>query len=203
MAMRSEGLIVIFSAPSGTGKGTIMKELMKTNKRVKLSVSSTTRKPRAGEEDGKDYFFKSVDQFKQMIEKDELIEWVEYCGNYYGTPKEYVEESVRKGNFVILEIEVEGALRIMEQHPDCVSIFVLPPSFEELRNRIVGRGTEKCEIIEQRLQKAKNEVTYINRYDYVVVNDNIDNAVNAVNSILKAEMYRYKRNSDILSKIGL
>ena len=200
--MFREGLLVVVSGPSGTGKGTILEITKEKTDNVKFSISATTRLPRQGEVDGKNYFFKSVDEFNKMIEDDQLIEWVKYCDNYYGTPKQYVDECIKKGYDVILEIEVEGALNIKKKYPECVSIFILPPSFAELRKRIEGRGTEKSEIIEMRMEKAKSEMQLVDSYDYVIVNDNIQEAVEQLRSILKAEKLKIKRNKDILNEIG-
>ena len=201
--MRRKGLLVVMSAPSGTGKGTLLKLLKKKNKNLRLSVSATTRKPRKGEEEGRDYFFKTVDEFRGMIERDELVEWVEYCGNYYGTPKKYVEESLEQGFDVVLEIEVMGAVNIREKYPDSVLIFILPPSLEELARRIKGRGTEDEETIKKRIETAKMEITYIDRYDYIVVNSDIEAAVKDICCIMAAEKLKYGRIPDILNELGI
>jgi len=200
--MFQKGLLVVLSAPSGTGKSTVSRLLVQRNDRLRLSVSATTRAPRKNEVEGKDYFYKTTDEFKNMIENDEFVEWVEYCGNYYGTPKKYIEDSVENGYDVLLEIEVEGAAKIKEKYPDCVLIFMLPPSLDELKKRIEGRGTEKPEVIENRLKQAKREIEYIDMYDYVVINDSLDNAINSVNIILEAEKSKVKRNKDLLKHIG-
>jgi len=200
--MFQKGLLVVLSAPSGTGKSTVSRLLVQRNDRLRLSVSATTRAPRKNEVEGKDYFYKTTDEFKNMIENDEFVEWVEYCGNYYGTPKKYIEDSVENGYDVLLEIEVEGAAKIKEKYPDCVLIFMLPPSFDELKKRIEGRGTEKPEVIENRLKQAKREIEYIDMYDYVVINDSLDNAINSVNIILEAEKSKVKGNKDLLKHIG-
>jgi len=197
------GLLVVISAPSGTGKGTLIKRLQEKNSNIKLSVSATTRKPREGEVEGQSYFFKTPDEFKKMIENDELIEWVEYCDNFYGTPKKYIEETIRQGFDVFLELEVEGAQKIKSKYPDSVLLFILPPSFEELRRRIEGRNTEAPEMILKRMDKARKEVTFINNYDYVIVNDDISKAVDDISSILVAEKLRVKRNNDILKVLGI
>lgn len=197
--MIHEGLLVVISAPSGTGKGTLLKELLQRNENVKLSISATTRKPRESEVDGKNYFFRTVDEFKSMIENDELIEWDEYCGNFYGTPKKYITDTVSEGYDVILEITVEGAINIKNKYDNSVLIFIMPPSFEELKRRIEGRGTECVEIIEKRLQEAKEEIKHINKYDYIVVNDNLEKAINDINCILTSEKLKYERNKEIIS----
>lgn len=200
--MFRKGLLVVLSAPSGTGKSTVAKLLVERNKRLRLSVSATTRSPRRGEVEGRDYFYKTTDEFKSMIENDEFVEWVEYCGNYYGTPRKYIEDSISEGYDVLLEIEVEGAARIKEKYPDSVLIFMLPPSFDELKRRIEGRGTEKPEVIQNRLNQAEREIRCIDMYDYVVINDSIDNAINSINIILEAEKAKVKRNKDLLKQIG-
>jgi guanylate kinase len=201
--MFSNGLLIVISAPSGTGKGTILNLLREKNERVRFSVSATTRNPRKGEIEGKSYFFKTKEEFNQLIENNQLIEWVEYCNNLYGTPRAYVEDSLEEGYDVILEIEVEGAANIKRQYPDCVSIFILPPSFDELDSRISGRGTESRDIIEKRLEKAKREVSNFSEYDYVVINDDINVAADKILSIIMAEKLTVKRNKDILLKLGM
>jgi guanylate kinase len=197
--MNSSGLLVVISAPSGTGKGTLLGVLEKINPNVRFSISATTRKPRKGEKDGKNYFFKTEEEFNEMIKSGELIEWVEYCGNYYGTPKKHITCSLEQGYDVILEIEVEGAVKIKEHYPDCVLIFVLPPSFAELKNRIEKRGTECPDSIRRRTEKAKEEIKHIKSYDYVVINEDIEKAVNDINTILKAEKLKTGRNSNIIN----
>ncbi len=199
--MYQEGLLVVVSGPSGSGKGTILNLLMKQNDKVRSSISATTRKPREGEADGVNYFFKSVDEFQEMIKKQELIEWVEYCNNYYGTPKAYIENTKNQGFDVILEIEVEGAVNIKKKYPDCVLVFILPPSFDELKKRIENRGTENDKVIEQRLERAKKEIEYIKYYDYVIINDVLQDAVDNLNSILKSERFKFSRNADILNRL--
>ncbi|MDP4091859.1 MAG: guanylate kinase [Bacillota bacterium] len=201
--MFRKGLLIVFSGPSGAGKGTLLKSVTTINKNIGFSVSATTRSPREGEVNGKNYFFISVDQFKSMIENNMLVEWVEYCGNYYGTPRKYVEDTLEAGIDVILEIEVEGAANIIKQYPDCVPIFVLPPSFEELRKRIEGRGTEKQDVIEKRLERAKKEMNYIKNYKYVVINDDIERAANDMNCILRSEKLKIKHNTNILKDLGI
>lgn len=200
--MFQDGLLVVLSAPSGTGKSTLSRLLTQKEDGLRLSVSATTRKPRQNEEEGKDYFYKTIDEFKNMIKNDELVEWVEYCGNYYGTPRKCIEDSIKDGFDVLLEIEVEGAANIRKKYPDSVLVFVLPPSFDELKKRIVGRGTEKPEVIEKRLNQARREIKYMDMYDYIVLNDRVDDAINKINVILEAEKARVKRNKDILKDIG-
>ena len=197
--MCHEGLLIVVSGPSGSGKGTVLNQLRGINQRVRFSVSATTRKPREGEVEGVNYFFKTVEEFKRLIEDGELIEWVEYCNNFYGTPRKHIEEATKQGFDVILEIEVEGAVNIKSKYPESVLVFILPPSFEELRSRIVNRGTENNDVIEQRLKRAKEELAYLSHYDYIIVNDELSDAVDRLNSILRSEKMRYSRNLDILN----
>ncbi len=201
--MNRKGLLVVLSGPSGSGKGTLLKRVREEYENIRFSISATTRSPREGEVDGKNYFFVTAEQFKSMIDNDKLVEWVEYCGNYYGTPRQYVEESTSQGFDILLEIEVEGALNIIKKYPDCVSVFILPPSFEELRRRIEGRGTEKPDVIDRRLERAKNELKFVNHYDYVVINDNLEEAASEIINILSAEKLKFSRNQNILESIGI
>lgn len=201
--MFREGLLVVVSGPSGTGKGTLLSNIRQKENYIKFSVSATTREPRNGEVDGVNYFFKTHEEFNSMIKNGELVEWVKYCDNYYGTPKKCIEDTIKSGFDCLLEIEVEGALNIKNIYPDCVSIFVLPPSFDELRRRIEGRGTEKPEAIEKRMEKAIKEMKYVDKYDYVVVNDDIEEAVNSIKCILASEKLKFDRNINILESIGI
>lgn len=201
--MFREGLLVVVSGPSGTGKGTLLNNLKEKEKNIRFSVSATTRNPRDGEVDGVNYYFKTHEEFNDMINNNELVEWVKYCDNYYGTPKKCIEDTIKSGYDCLLEIEVEGALNIKKIYPDCVSIFILPPSFEELRRRIEGRGTEQQDVIDKRMEKAIKEMGYVDKYDYVVVNDKIEEAVNSVISIIVSEKHRFKRNKNILETIGI
>jgi guanylate kinase len=189
---QNKGLLLVLSGPSGSGKGTILRRVVTKNKNVRCSISVTTREPRNNEVEGKNYFFKSKEEFRNMVRADELVEWVEYCGNYYGTPLKYINDSVEKGYDVILEIEVEGAVNIKEKYPNCILVFITPPSFEELRNRLLLRGTEDSGIVDKRLDRAKEEIDYIKVYDYVIVNDVVECAVDDLNCILRAEKLRNK-----------
>ena len=182
----NKGLKIVWSGPSGSGKGTIVKELIK-DEHFLLSISATTRSPRQGEEEGVHYFFKTREEFEGMIAQNELLEYAEFCGNYYGTPKAFIENSVKNGKDVILEIEVEGAMQIKKIYPDAVFIFVVPPSLTELENRLVGRNTEAREVIEQRLARAKEELALYTQYDYVVVNDRLVEAIDEIKCIVRAE----------------
>lgn len=185
----SQGLKIVLSGPSGSGKGTIVKELIK-DEQFRLSISATTRSPRQGEEEGVHYFFKTREAFESMIAENELLEYAEFCGNYYGTPKAFIEDSVKNGKDVILEIEVEGAMQIKEIYPEAVFIFVVPPSLDELENRLVGRNTETREVIDRRLGRAKEELALYKQYDYVVVNDRLVEAIEEIQCIVRAEKLR-------------
>lgn len=192
--MPIKGMLIIISGPSGSGKGTVVKNLRANNIDYALSISMTTRQKRENEIDKKDYFFCSEEEFKARRDNDELLEHAVFCGNMYGTPKAYVNEQIDKGKAVILEIDVNGALQVKEKFPEAVSIFLSPPSLEELRKRLVGRQTESTEKINDRLKKAKDEINLINRYDYLVINDEVENAVEKINSIVRSESLRPSRN---------
>lgn len=189
----SEGLLIVLSGPSGVGKGTVCSALRQCSPELVYSVSATTRSPREGEIDGVNYFFKSREEFQRMIERDELLEWAEYVGNYYGTPAEFVHRSLAEGKDVILEIEVKGALKVREKFPDGVFVFLVPPSLGELEKRIVNRGTEAPETIRKRLNAAQEEIGLMRHYDYVVVNDNVDSACERIRAIITAEHCRRER----------
>lgn len=197
----SRGLLLVVSGPSGAGKGTICHAMLEHRPDIRLSVSATTRKPREGEVDGKNYFFLPEDTFRGMIDRKEFLEWACFCGNYYGTPRAAVEEQLAAGRDVILEIDVQGAMQVKSKFPEAVFIFVLPPSYEELRNRIVGRGTESPEVIHQRLEAAKQEYTHIEKYNYIVLNDYIDSAVERFCAIIDAEKLRTERNAEVIQAI--
>ena len=197
---KSKGILIVLSGFSGSGKGTIMKELMKKySDQYALSISATTRSPRPGETDGVEYFFRTKEQFEKMIADDELIEYAKYVDNYYGTPKAYVEEQLAAGKDVILEIEIQGALKVKEKFPDTLLMFVTPPSAEELKNRLVGRGTEEMSVIESRLSRAVEEAQGIEAYDYLIVNDKLDACVGEVHSIIRNEHFRVSRNLSAIS----
>lgn len=192
--MQGEGLKIVVSGPSGAGKGTIVKELIKDSNFV-VSVSATTRTPRVGEEHGKHYFFNSKEEFEKMIEEKALLEYACFCDNYYGTPKAFIEEQVANGQDVILEIEVQGAMQVKSVYPEAIFVFVMPPTLAELRERLVGRGTEAMDVVEKRLLRAREELTQYKEYDYIVVNDDVEKAVADIKSIAVAEKvrsYRYK-----------
>ena len=193
------GILTVVSGFSGAGKGTIMKRLLeKYPDHYALSISATTRAPRQGEVDGREYFFRTVDRFEKMIENDELLEYARYVNNYYGTPKAYVQEQLANGKDVILEIEIQGALKIKEKYPDTVLLFVTPPSFGELERRLVGRGTESPEVVRERLCRAGEECEGIEAYDYLIVNDELEACVEQVHSILRDEHTRIFRKKSFI-----
>ena len=196
--MNKKGILTVVSGFSGAGKGTIMKELLKKYDNYALSVSATTRAPRPGETDGREYFFKTKEEFEKMIARDELIEYASYVNNYYGTPKAYVEEQLEAGKDVILEIEIQGALKVKEKMPDTLLLFITPPSVEELRKRLVGRGTETMDVIESRLKRAGEEAEGMDRYDYLIVNDKLDICVEDVHEIIRGEHLRSFRNAEFI-----
>ncbi|UOQ93168.1 guanylate kinase [Halobacillus shinanisalinarum] len=190
-----KGILFILSGPSGVGKGTVRKALFEQSTELRYSISMTTRDPREGEVDGIDYFFKSRAEFEKLINDRQLIEHAEYVGNYYGTPKQYVEQTLNEGNDVFLEIEVQGALKVRENFPQGVFIFLIPPSLEELKDRIVSRGTETEDKVRNRLLAAKEEIDMMDAYDYVVVNDQVDHAVDKIQSIVASEHCKRERVS--------
>ncbi|SET36811.1 guanylate kinase [Paenibacillus sp. NFR01] len=183
----SKGLLIVLSGPSGVGKGTVCSALRPRIPQLVYSVSATTRSPREGEADGVNYFFKSREQFAEMIEADQLLEYAEYVGNYYGTPRDFVDKTLAEGKDIILEIEVQGALKVKEKFPEGIFVFLLPPSMDELKDRIVGRGTEHPDVISHRMSVAEDEISLIRHYDYAVVNDEIDLACKRIESIIIAE----------------
>ena len=185
--MKKRGLLVVVSSPSGGGKGTILKELFRRNANLKMSVSATTRAPRPGEEHGVHYYFITKDEFKTNIENHAMLEYAEYCDNFYGTPKAPVEKWLEEGHDVVLEIEVQGGRQIKKVAPDCVSLFILPPSLKVLEKRLRGRGTETEEVIEKRLAAAADEIRCVKDYDYAVINDTVEQAVLDIEAILAAE----------------
>ena len=197
----AQGFLLIISGPAGTGKGTVCKELLDRNKDIKFSVSATTRKPRVGEEEGVNYHFIEDEEFEIMIEKDEFLEHAYVHTNYYGTPKKFVMDQVEKGEIVLLEIDVQGALQVKKNYSEAVFIFLLPPTMEELKNRIVKRGTESEEDINTRFENAFKELDFVGEYDYFVINDKIEDAVANVEAIIEAEKLRVKRHSDIKDKV--
>ncbi len=194
--MMSKGTLFIVSGPSGCGKGTVLAEILKQDN-VYYSVSATTRTPRPGEVDGVNYHFLSKDEFEKLIENDGMLEYANYCGNYYGTPKKPVEDMLAEGKNVILEIEVQGALKVMEKCPEAVSVFILPPSLKELRRRLHKRGTETEEVIEKRIGEAAGEIRKAINYDYVMINGELEIAVSDLLSIINSQKLK-KENSEYL-----
>ena len=190
--MSKKGLLIVYSGCSGVGNGTIMKELLKREDTFKLSVSATTRAPRPGEEHGKHYFFVTDEEFNSMIKNNEFLEYATYSNHNYGTPAKAVEEMLNKGYNVFLEIEVQGGLQVMKLRPDCMSIFIVPPSMEELERRLRDRGTEDEETIALRMATAREEMAHKNEYQHIVMNDNLEDAINEVISLVKTE--QEKRN---------
>lgn len=194
-----KGVLLIISGPSGSGKGTIVERLV-SDLGYSVSVSATTRPPRPNEKEGIHYFFKSTDSFMKMIDNRELLEHAQFCGNYYGTPIKYVESQLEHGNNIILEIEVQGAFQVKEKYSDAVLIFTMPPTLKELRRRLEFRGTEDKETIDKRIKRAEEELELLNRYDYIIINDTVDKAVNDIDCIVKAERMKCSRNPDIKYK---
>lgn len=199
--MRNEGILIVVSGFSGAGKGTLMKRLVEEYDGYSLSISATTREPRPGEEYGREYFFLSREQFEKRIADHALIEHAEYCGNYYGTPKDYVERELAAGRDVILEIEIQGALKIKEQYPDALLLFVSTPDAAELRRRLSGRGTETAEVIRKRLGRAAKEAEGIEAYDYIVINDDLETCVRELHGIIAAAHHAPGRNEAFIKKM--
>lgn len=198
--MTKEGLKIVISGPSGSGKGTIVNELIKNENSI-ISVSATTRDPRRGEVEGEHYLFTSKEEFEEMIEEKKLLEYAQFCGNYYGTPRAFVDETTKQGKNIILEIEVEGALQIKAMYPEAIFIFVIPPSLMVLKDRLVRRKTETMEVIEKRLERAREELPYFREYDYVVINSDINNSVEAIEKIVYAEGQRSNNFRQIIEDI--
>lgn len=189
--MKQRGLLLVISGPSGCGKGTILKELLAVQEQIYLSVSAATRRPRDGEIDGVHYYFMSKEQFQAEIDSDGMLEYTCYCGNYYGTPKKPILEHLEQGDDVILEIEVDGALQIKKQYQDAILIFIMPPTLEELEQRLIGRNTEDSQTIQKRLLRAKEELNLVGHYQYIVINQTIEDAVKDIQSIIRAEKCHY------------
>ena len=199
--MNQQGILVVVSGFSGAGKGTLMKELLKRYDNYALSVSATTRQPREGEKDGEDYFFVNREYFQQMIEEGRLVEYAQYVNHYYGTPRDYVEKKMAEGKDVILEIEIQGALKVKKRFPDALLIFVTPPSAGELRRRLVGRGTETIEVINARLRRAAEVASGMEAYDYLLINDEIDACVEQMHQLITLQHSKTCYHLDFLSRM--
>lgn len=201
--MKRRGILVVVSGFSGAGKGTLMKQLVKTYDTYALSVSMTTRSPRPGEEEGKEYFFVTPEKFEEKIVAESLIEYAVYCGNYYGTPREYVEMQLERGKDVILEIEIQGALKVKERFPSALLLFVTPPSMKELKRRLLGRGTETEDVVRSRLSRACEEAEGIEKYDYLVVNDDLDTCVQEMHALIQGAHSAPVRNREFIENIRM
>ncbi len=199
--MGEQGILVVVSGFSGAGKGTLLKALLQKYHNYALSVSATTRQPREGETDGRDYFFVTRERFEQMIGEDQLIEYAQYVNNYYGTPRQYVFQQMADGKDVVLEIEIQGALKIRKRFPEALLLFVLPPSADELKRRLLGRGTESAEVINARLCRAAEEAAGITSYDYILVNDHIDTCVEEMHRLIQIQHYRVSNNLDFIEQM--
>lgn len=199
--MKHKGILIVVSGFSGAGKGTVMKELINRYPNYALSVSMTTRKPREGEQDGVSYFFVDKAKFEDMIAAEGLIEYAQYCENYYGTPRAYVEEQMDAGKDVILEIEIQGALKVKEKFPDALLVFIMPPSAQELKRRLTARGTETQKVIDARMARAAEEAEGIEAYDLLIVNDDLEECVEHMHSVIRAAHCRPDRNKDMIENM--
>ncbi len=199
--MKHKGILIVVSGFSGAGKGTLMKQLVHAYDNYALSVSMTTRNPRPGEEEGKEYFFVSREAFEEKISQEGLIEYASYCDNYYGTPRDYVEKQLEKGKDVILEIEIQGALKVKEKFPTALLMFVMPPDVAELKKRLESRGTESVAVIEKRLKRAAEEAEGIEQYDFIVINDKLEECVMQMHSIIQAAHFTPNRNEELIDNI--
>ncbi len=200
--MDSKGILIVVSGFSGAGKGTLMKELLKNYPgQYTLSISATTRQPRDGEAHGREYFFITKEEFEKMIAEDQLIEYARYVDNYYGTPRAYVEQKLEEGKDVILEIEIQGAMKVKEAFPETVLLFVTPPTACELKNRLTGRGTESEAVIDSRLRRAVEEADGMDWYDYLVVNDDLEICTRELHDIIQGEHRRSFRNTEFMERI--
>ncbi|MBQ4482396.1 MAG: guanylate kinase [Lachnospiraceae bacterium] len=201
MADKGRGILTVVSGFAGSGKGTVMKKLVEGHDEYALSVSATSRSPRPGEQEGISYFFKSREEFEKMIADDELLEYAEYVGNYYGTPKDFVFSRMDEGKDVILEIELQGAMQIKEKYPDTLLIFLSPPDAGELFRRLKGRGTETDEVIEKRMKRAAEEAQSIKNYDYLIINDNIDECVRRVHEAIQTAHHTVRHEAELIARL--
>lgn len=199
--MSKRGCLVIISGFSGAGKGTVVKELTSRYNNYALSISATTRAPRKGEENGREYFFKTKEEFEELIKQDALYEYAQYVSNYYGTPKAYVQQQLDAGKDVILEIEVQGALNVKAKNPEALLLFVTPPSAQELKRRLIGRGTETLEVINERMARAAEEALLMDRYDYLIINDKLEECTETIHQLVQREHLRMSANLDMVEKI--
>ncbi len=199
--MSRKGILVVVSGFSGVGKGALMKLLTERYGQYALSISATTRAPREGEEDGREYFFRTMEEFEQLIREDRLIEYACYCGNYYGTPRDYVEDQIDQGRDVILEIELQGALKIRQEYPDALLLFVMPPDAQTLAQRLNGRGTEDAAVIHTRMQRAVEESAEVEKYDYMIINDDLEKSMEEVHRLIESQHSRIDRNHEFIEQI--
>lgn len=199
--MKKKGVLIVLSGFAGSGKGTITKELIKRYNNYRFSVSATTRNPRPGEVDGKDYFFVTREKFEEMIAADDLLEHTEYVGNYYGTPKSFVEKTLAEGNDVILEIEYIGAFNAKKAFPEAVLVFITPPSVQEVYNRLKGRNTETEEVILKRIKRGQEEAEIIDKYDYIIVNDDVEQAIEDIHNTIQCAKYSSERNKEFVDEL--
>ena len=199
--MNHQGILVVVSGFSGAGKGTLMKELLKRYDNYALSISATTRAPREGETDGKEYFFVTKEQFEKMRDERKLVEYAQYVNNYYGTPKEYVEQKMAEGKDVILEIEIQGALKVKEKYPDALMLFLVPPDAQTLKERLVGRGTETADVIHDRLERAAQEAQEMGSYEYIIVNDDLDTCVKQVHELIQSAHCKKSHNTAFIKEL--
>ena len=199
--MSKKGCLVIISGFSGAGKGTVVREVTTRYDNYALSISATTRAPRQGEENGREYFFKTREEFEELIRQDALYEYAQYVSNYYGTPKAYVQQQLDAGKDVILEIEVQGALNVKAKNPEALLLFVTPPSAQELKRRLIGRGTETLEVINERMARASEEALLMDRYDYLIINDKLEECTETIHQLVQREHLRMSANLDMVEKI--
>lgn len=201
MGLRQKGILIIVSGFAGSGKGTVMRELTGNYDNYALSISATTRKPRPGEENGREYFFKTREEFEEMIEKDQLLEYATYVDNYYGTPIEYVDEKLEEGKDVILEIEIQGALKVKEKRPDALLIFLMPPSVKEVYERLKKRGTESEDVIMKRMRRGQEEIKDVDKYDYLMINDDIKECTLRLHNVVQSAKCSISRNIEFLEGV--